>query len=185
MTSMQPTAPSTTKSTSNSTLMFITLLQNSTSVSSPPKTTHTTTVVPTTKQATVSHPWATIGTLSTPKTTTTTAPMTTTSSTTTTTTASTTSKTTTSVPSTCLIIISFCLKGVIIIYLHSRMSVIVNYVFNLYVLYNIIIICRSLGFPFWGWSRKIILIISLVLVNEVVILFYSKQVQRNAMFVAT
>ncbi|XP_078311135.1 uncharacterized protein LOC111136671 isoform X3 [Crassostrea virginica] len=89
MTSMQPTAPSTTKSTSNSTLMFITLLQNSTSVSSPPKTTHTATVVPTTKQATVSHPWATIGTLSSLKTTTT--------SSTTTTTASTTSKTTASV----------------------------------------------------------------------------------------
>nr|XP_022343407.1 tenascin-like isoform X2 [Crassostrea virginica] len=88
-------SPSTTKSTSNSTLMFITLLQNSTSVSSPPKTTHTTTVVPTTKHATVSHPWATIGTLSTPKTTTS---STTTTTAAMTTTASTTSKTTASVP---------------------------------------------------------------------------------------
>ena len=150
---MQPTAPSTTKSTSSSTLMFITLLQNSTSVSSPPKTTHTTTVVPTTKQATVSHPWATIGTLSTPKTTTTTAPMTTTSSTTTTTTASTTSKTTASVP---------CTYNYKFLYKRCNHHIYTGQYSKLWVLYNIIIIYRSFGFPFWGWSRKIILIISLV-----------------------
>ena len=164
---MQPTVPSTTKSTSSSTLMFITLLQNSTSVSSPPKTTHTTTVVPTTKQATVSHPWATIGTLSALKTTTTAAM--TTSSTTTTTTASTTSKTTASVQSTCLIIISFCLKGVIMIYTqedvrYSKLRICMCYTILL------LLICR-LDFPFGGRSRKIIFIISLVMVNEIVIFF--------------